>query len=257
MKDTLDLLPINLARETLYRYFAALLTDPRTVDSSILCEERNVKLAQAAADLLREQSPTDSAPLGFGELSPKQLTLGPVLERLSKRPGGSVDEFDRVFGLVTIRECPPYETEYCASEDPLFRAQQMADVSGFYRAFGLGVGRQRPDRPDHVALELGFMAHLLMMQRLATNDRQAETCRDSQRTFFRDHLVWWVPSFTLGLRRRDPSGVYGALAATLAAFIASERIGFGLSPLPAPVRPRGIALPLEEPESCEDCAVLA
>jgi TorA maturation chaperone TorD len=257
MDDALEIVPINLARETLYRYFAALLADPRTVDARVIFAERNVRLALSAAELLREPAASSAAPLGFGEVSPEQLTLVPVAERLAHLPGKFDEEFDRVFGLVTFRECPPYETEYCASEDPFFRAQQMADVGGFYRAFGLAVGRARPDRPDHVALELEFMAHLLMLQRLATNDRQAATCREALRTFFRDHLVWWVPSFTLGLRRRDANGVFGSLAAALAAFIAAERIRFELPPLPAPVRPRGIALPVEEPENCADCAVLA
>ena len=71
------------------------------------------------------------------------------------------------FGLVLTRECPPYETEYHPSSEPFFRSQEMADVAGFYRAFGLETAQAARERPDYLGLELEFMAFLLLKKRLA------------------------------------------------------------------------------------------
>ena len=119
-------------------------------------------------------------------------------------------EYDRVFGLVVPKECPPYETEYHPTQETFVRSQQMADIAGFYRAFGIEPAQSSPERPDHLALELEFMAFLLTKKRLALAAveldpeaaEQVSICDRAQRDFFRDHLAWWVPSFAAGLRRK-------------------------------------------------------
>src|SRR5262249_47366703 len=150
--------------------------------------------------------------------------------------------YDVVFGHVTSRECPPYEAEYHSTSEPFFRSQQMADVAGFYRAFGLELSHAHPERPDHVALELEFLAFVLLKRPLAlagpgTNaekDEQVSVCDAAERTFFRDHLAWWLPSFATGLRRKAGHGVYAELGQVLAAFLPVERRRFGV---PAPRLP--------------------
>jgi TorA maturation chaperone TorD len=248
----------DLARECLYRFLAAALTDPAAGGPSLLHDPDSGRVAAAAAEFLREEAAVEPTALGFGELPPDELDMAPLLAELARPGADRTAEHDRVFGLVPARECLPYETEYHATAEPFFRAQQLADVAGFYRAFGLEPSRCSPERPDHLALELEFMAFLLMKKRLAAaaadgdneGSGRAKVCAEAGAAFFRDHLAWWVPSFAAGLRRKAGRGLYGEVARVLAALVPVERRRFGI---PAPRLPLRAA-PVETPEGQAACA---
>jgi nitrate reductase assembly molybdenum cofactor insertion protein NarJ len=73
-----------------------------------------------------------------------------ILVRCSaiEQQGRSLDaEYDRVFGLASLVACPPYEAEFHAAGETFFRSQQMADIAGFYAAFGLEASRNAGERP--------------------------------------------------------------------------------------------------------------
>jgi TorA maturation chaperone TorD len=251
---------VLVARECLYRFLAAALSDPYTDRFGPVLDAGNQELAGAAADLLRAERGELSAPLGMGELPASHLDLAPLRAELGRPLAELRAEYDRVFGLVQSRECPPYETEYHSSTEPFFRTQQLADVAGFYRAFGLQTARAAPERPDHVALELEFMALLALKERLALESsaaspdaaEQAAVCSEAQKTFCGDHLAWWVPSFAMGLRRKAGEGFFAALGNVLAAFVAAERVGFGLPAPRLPLQPALIERP-EEQSGCLSC----
>jgi TorA maturation chaperone TorD len=247
---------VDMARECLYRFLAAALGDPMRAGFALVLQPESRQLAREAADLLREEGADAAGALGFGELPPERLDLGPLLEELDGTAGGLCHEYDRVFGLVPARDCIPFETEYHASAEPFFRSQQLADVAGFYRAFGLEPCAAAPERPDHVTLELEFMALLLLKKRQALSQdgpaarERAETCDRAQGLFLRDHLAWWVPSFAAALRRKAGGGLYAAAGNVLAAWLPLERSRFGL---PAPRLPLEANL-IERPEEQAGCA---
>ena len=251
---------VLLARECLYRFLAAALSDPYTSDVGLVLEPNNQQLARSAADLLREEANEPPVLLGFGELPLPQLDLAPFQAELRLSLGELRAEHDRVFGLVLSRECPPYETEYYSSAEPFFRAQQLADIAGFYRAFGLETAQAAPERPDHLALELEFMAFLLREERLALASaganaaatEQAGVCADAQQSFLSDHLAWWVPSFARGLRRKAEHGFYLAVGHVLAAFMPIERSRLGVAAPHLPLQPALIERP-EEQTGCTGC----
>jgi TorA maturation chaperone TorD len=248
-----DSAAVDLAREYLYRLLAAALDDPRAERSALLEDERSRRLAVDAAELIREESRLSAPALGFGELPAEVLDLGGLFADCPRSREELVTEYDRVFGLVPARECPPYETEFLTTAEPFFRAQQLADVAGFYRAFGLEPSREFPEPPDHIAQELEFMAFLLAKKRLAENADQAAVCSDALAAFFRDHLCWWASSFATGLRRKASSGFYADIAQVLAAFLPIEREQYGLGP---PRLPLHAAL-IESAEDQADCAACA
>jgi TorA maturation chaperone TorD len=248
---------LDLACETLYRFLAAALHDPRHESFAVLREASSRALAQSAADFLREQFGPHPVPLGFGEAPAEELDARPLCAQLAQSPQELTAQFLRVFGVSTCRECPPYETEYHPTDDPFFRSQQLADIAGFYRAFGVEPSSRCRERCDFVGLELEFQALLLLKKRQAAaaapGDGAAEVraaiCQEARTAFFRDHLSWWLPSFAQALRRKAQQGLYEEVGRLLAALLPIERTRLGVSP---GLLPREAKL-FEPSDPCEGC----
>ena len=250
-----DATAVDLARECVYRFLAGCLADPRSEAARLAVEPGAQDLACQAAELLREEAAALPLALGFGELPPDQLDL-----RALRAGPDREAEYDRVFGVVCSRECPPYETEYHSTAEPFFRAQRLADIAGFYRAFGLEPSPHRPEPPDHLALELEFMALLLLKKRLARTAasdpdaaEHAAVCAAAESRFFQDHLAWWVPAFATGLRRKGEGGYYTSVGRVLAALIPAERVRLAVPAPRVPIQPILIERPEEQP-GCASCA---
>ncbi|HEX5009732.1 MAG TPA: molecular chaperone TorD family protein [Planctomycetota bacterium] len=260
---------IDEARLVLYHVLSLVASDPASQRSARLSVPGLLERAAAAAALLARDAAARPESLAPGELPPASLADFALTRFLAAPQDELRAQHERVFGLVVSKECPPYETDWCPQTFSVFRSQQLADVAGFYRAFGLQPSRDAPERPDHVALELEFMAWLLAKECHALQAggpeaaERAATCREAQRHFVRDHLAWWLPAFALALRRKadglrdarelhePPRSALGALGAALAALVAVER---ALLELPAPtgrLEPRPAQ---EEEPGCASCA---
>jgi TorA maturation chaperone TorD len=254
-----DALALDLARECVYRFLAAALSDPWSGNWPLLFDEKSQRLVQDASNLLRQEAAPATIP-GLGELPIAEFQLQRLFEALPRSASELRGEYDRIFGLVLCRECPPYETEYHPAAETFLRAQQLADIAGFYRAFGLEPSRARPERPDHIALELEFIAFLMMKTRearagAAANPEkleQARICAEAQRKFFRDHLAWWLPFFTTGLRHKADRAFYAEVGRALAAFLPLERSRLDVAAPRMPLQPSLIERP-EEQGGCAGC----
>ena len=134
------------------------------------------------------------------------------------------DEYRQTFGHTISQECPPYETQYGSAH--LFQqAQGLADIAGFYRAFGLEVSDRAKERLDHIAVELEFMGFLAFKEAYALThhgEEKASICREAQRKFLEEHLARWAPLFAKLLGRKAQEGFYRELASFLEAFITAE-----------------------------------
>jgi TorA maturation chaperone TorD len=245
----------ELARECVYRFLATAVSDPNRRDWPDGMTPANRSLAAGALELLRHDAMASGAPAVPGESPPEALTLAPMLEELDRPIPAMQAEFDRVFGLTPARECPPYETDYFTGGEPFFISQQLADIAGFYRAFGLQLPASAPGRPDHLETELSFMAFLLMKQRIAHDngdDELVTICQETQRSFFRDHLSWWVPAFASGLWHRAEYGFYAHLGRFLAAWVTVERRRLMVTPSRISLGPAMVERNEDEPE-CAGC----
>jgi DMSO reductase family type II enzyme chaperone len=120
--------------------------------------------------------------------------------------------------------CPPYEGAYGAPR-LAGKAALLADIAGFYRAFGLEPASGQPEVEDHLGAELEFMSVLAFKEAWAIAERQAEglqITRDAQRAFLADHLAGWGQAFADRVVATATPGFYPAAAALLEAWLAAE-----------------------------------
>lgn len=246
---------LNRARQALYRFAAAALADPRGGGCRLLYNRQAQSVATDAAEIVRDDMVFRAAELAQGELPLSALDTAPVLAELPATPSELNVVYESIFGLLTTGSCTPYETEYIPSKFTFQRSNGLADVAGFYHAFGLEPSSREPERHDHIVVELEFMASLIALERLAeessahaSTDR-ALVCRGGQARFLREHLAWWVPAFARLLTRSAAGTFYAQVGDFLAAWIAAERSYLGISAehkLPEPTT-------IERPEECSGC----
>jgi TorA maturation chaperone TorD len=246
---------ISFARQSLYRFAALTVVDPHRGTWERLSHPSTAQLARAAAALVRGEPTAEAQPLGLGERPLADLDPAFVLARLPDNANGLNAAYEQTFGLLVSSNCPPYETEYINSKFTFQRSQGLADIAGFYSAFGLEPSTLHPERHDHLALELEFMAFLLGLERAAIEGDNANRvgrsaiCRDAQQKFLAEHLVWWVPTFARLLSMQDPGGFYDAVSQFLTALMAAERALAGIPAHLGQVAPSTI----ERPEECSGC----
>ncbi|KKM71466.1 hypothetical protein LCGC14_1430360 [marine sediment metagenome] len=96
----------------------------------------------------------------------------------------------------TGRKISPYETEYM-SEKVSRKPFELADIAGFYAAFGFDVKEdiRNKEALDHISIELEFMAILTWKAVYAREMKQDENLRivqDARMKFFKEHLAKWT-----------------------------------------------------------------
>jgi len=262
---------LDQARMTVYQFLSLATSKPSSARWQRLLDPGFQELTQAAVEVIRQDPRACPDKLAPGELPIEALELAPLLVFL--RHGQEYpqeqdfsEEFDHVFGLLISRECPPYETEYCPQTFSIFRSHQLADIAGYYRAFGLQPANESPERHDHISLELEFMAWLNTKALYALEQGDAENasiCRETQVQFVEHHLAWWTTAFALALRKkadgirdeRDlgsaPKSLLGAIGVLLAAFIPAERAILGIAS-PTTLMAANVLASVEQGEA-EEC----
>lgn len=168
------------------------------------------------------------------------------------------EAYQRLFGHVARGETPLFETEY-GSDDLFQQPQTLADVGGFYAAFGLTLAPGAVGRSDHVACECEFLMFLARKEAWAlemADGAMLDTTRRASRLFLRDHLAPFAPALASHLERSDPGGFYGALGGCLRAVLAAE-----CTRLDVPLGPETLrACPLTDdgvPAACASCPTAA
>lgn len=92
---------------------------------------------------------------------------------------------------------PPREDGYAVAPG-LRRSAALAELAGLYAAFGLQTSSQRRDLPDHISIQLEFVAVLLAKEVYAAAqgwEEQASAARQARSLLLREHLAEWVPLF--------------------------------------------------------------
>ncbi|MEK6728107.1 MAG: molecular chaperone TorD family protein [Candidatus Omnitrophota bacterium] len=130
-------------------------------------------------------------------------------------------EYDSLF---RANEIWLYSTEYLA-ENEFQRANFLADISGFYRAFGLEIDKERP---DFLATELEFMHFLIFKQMYALcrniNDskEKAAICLDAQKKFFNTYIYPSAKRIAQKVIGKSKAGFYKRKAIEMLEFLELE-----------------------------------
>ena len=143
-------------------------------------------------------------------------------------------EFERLFGCQVV--CSPYEAGY--EPDPFRGTRQIADVAGFYRAFGATSEGPAAERPDHIACQLEFLAFLAARRVAAVESGDGDEdvfLAGIEAEFLESHLGRFMGRFCDAVGRETGSAVFAAFAGVGARFIAAELAARRITP-PEPRR---------------------
>jgi TorA maturation chaperone TorD len=207
-----------LAFSELYRLLAAVFSYP---DESLI---RGVRSGLTSAEQSRKR---DNLPISLaGPLRRLRAAWqAPTVEELAL-------EYSRLFlgsALVPLRE-GGYGDGMRFAGQPV----DLADLNGFYLAFGLGPPAAAASPPDHLGTELEFMSLLFLKLAYALERRmneQAEITREAMGKFLEDHLGRWVPPLSAALVEAGASPAYRAAADLLVSALALETARLGVKPV--------------------------
>jgi len=147
--------------------------------------------------------------------------------------GAAVIGDEYVFLFDRGAKVPPYEGAWGEAPQLAGKAALLADVAGFYAAFGLVPGESQPDVEDHIAAECEFMSALALKEAYALaegDDEGVAITSAAQSRFVGDHLGRWSGTFADALRDASPLPYYGALADLLGAWVKAEIERLGTTP---------------------------
>jgi TorA maturation chaperone TorD len=216
---------MSLDRARVYRGLAGVF---RTPDAETIQQARECDLPELCQAL--ERLTEDAGPAAGSDLVARARVLTDLWSDAdtAQLRQGHHDAFDESSG----KHSAPTEMDQLDGPPQLelTRNFEMADVAGFYRAFGVEVDPSG-DRVDHIAAELEFMNLLAVKESIALQQEgegeHAQVCRNASRSFLRDHLGRWVRPFAkkLGDEAADP--FYTEAGAFLNLWVAHDLASLG------------------------------
>lgn len=134
----------------------------------------------------------------------------------------------------TGRLISQYETEYI-SEKVSRKPFELADIAGFYAAFGFGVHetRQNKEAIDHISIELEFLAILEWKTEYAhqkQDEENANIVSEAKLNFLKDHLLKWGFFYCKQIRGLKGYDFYMRLSLIFELLLQIECERYGLDP---------------------------
>jgi len=198
------------ARGDLYRFLGGLFLDPP---------------GHEAVDQLLRAEVLDGIAAAYGEAAVAPL-------RSVRADADAVrGEFDRLFrvpleGFVpacesVFRDAPPEGS----GQKPTLYGPACRAVAESMREAGAGLPEGRTEPPDHVGMELLFLAYLCGEERKAReqdNPNALQRWLGREIHFLRNHPGTWFESFAEKVRTSVPDGFFAAVASLLEAVTARD-----------------------------------
>ncbi len=207
------------ARSTLYGAVSALFSDPKSEKFAILMTPVIQGCVLDACFQLEEQD------------NRKKSTLSRSFQKLIIKLDESkiekiMNEFVDVFGHTLSKQIAPYALEHLKNSDVFFRTQKLADLNGFYKAFGMEV--ESIERADYISTQTEFLSFLLLKELVAERDdfkEEMKVCRDAFQKFQKDHFLDWTGMFAENLAEKVDGKFYPVAGRFLSNIIELEKGG--------------------------------
>ena len=165
---------------------------------------------------------------------------------------------EHVFLFDRQVRCPAWEGAWGDGAAMAGRVVRLADIAGFYRAFGLEVAGAQAETEDHLVAELEFMSMAALKEAVAVDAGDADHAditRDAQSKFLTEHLGRWTPAFAAELASASALPYYTSAAALLSVWMDLETAELGATPdvIPGrsgldPVQADSFACPMAAPD---------
>ena len=169
------------------------------------------------------------------------LSEGPLAAELS---GSGLDLLHGLDHLTPAEQVEAIAVEYCrlfigpgqnmplhesiAKQEGRYWGDTTVAVNKAYQAAGFEVGDQATEMPDHIGIELEFLAHLCEREANAieTGDRTAaERAREARQRFASEHLVGWLTTLAADVERRADLAYYKQAVAMARDWVAADAAG--------------------------------
>jgi len=204
MEEAIPLSEATRLRYALYRFFAASFLYPR---------RDRLEQMEEAVEVLKACTPWLCR---FAFYEPWRRWAERFLEQ-AEQPWGLKLAYTDLFGSL-----PPQASVYL-DPDGLIRGRLISELEAIYRGMGLVPSGAYPMPPDHLAVELEFMAFLCQREASIWQEGPPDLRLLSlERSFLSRHLRRWLARFARDVRRQAPDNPYRDAVEAVEAFVVHD-----------------------------------
>ncbi len=202
------------AKSTLYGFVSTLFSDPESEKFSMMKNPKFQKMVLNSC-------------LQFDENNESELsgTFQKVISMVNELNRETIqNENVSIFGHTLSKQTAPYALEHLKSTDVFFRTQKLADLNGFYQAFGMEV--ECVERADHIATQTEFLSYLILKELVAIKknlEEEIEICQKAFIDFHQEHFFDWAKMFSENLIEKVEGEFYPAAGKFLWGLICKEK----------------------------------
>ena len=202
------------AKSTLYGFVSTLFSDPESEKFSMMTNPEFQKMVLNSC-------------LQFDENNESELsgTFQKVISMVNELNRETIqNENVSIFGHTLSKQTAPYALEHLKSTDVFFRTQKLADLNGFYQAFGMEV--ECVERADHIATQTEFLSYLILKELVAIKknlEEEIEICQKAFIDFHQEHFFDWAKMFSENLIEKVEGEFYPAAGKFLWGLICKEK----------------------------------
>ena len=174
----------SIARSNLYLFISVLYSQPGNDRFEMLLEDEfKLKIKSAVTSLF----PTSQ----HGNLN---NIISEIFQLASSEKSQLSDNYFLHFGHTLSKETVPYELEQLPQTEIFNKTDRLADILGFYNAFG--IQPDMPERGDHISMQTEFLSFLLLKMALAIEKGEditnLQTCEKAFHSFWNEHFSNWI-----------------------------------------------------------------